>query len=132
MISDEKRREVAAKLRAEAESWRYYREDDSAFCMNDYEFTEAVLEDFGFDDMDMPAYEVFDQIADLMLVGDALHRVRQGVRAHEASLLVALLPELQRGQGCVTDAEFDRAVMVTVASAMAMWLSGALEKVEVI
>lgn len=66
MISDEKRREVAAKLCAEAESWRYYREDDSAFCMNDYEFTEAVLEDFGFSDMDMPAYEVFNQMADIV------------------------------------------------------------------
>lgn len=66
MVSNEERREVAAKLRAEAESWRYYREDDNVFCMNDYEFTEAVLEDFGFDDMDMPAYEVFDQMADLI------------------------------------------------------------------
>lgn len=66
MISNKQRREVAAKLRAEAESWRCYREDDNAFCMNDYEFTEAVLEDFGFDDADMPAYEVFDQMADLI------------------------------------------------------------------
>lgn len=66
MISDEKRREVAAKLRADAESWRYYREDDSAFCMNDHVFTEAVLDDYGLDDMDMPAYEVFDQMADLI------------------------------------------------------------------
>lgn len=38
----------------------------------------------------------------------------------------------RRGKRYVTDAEFDRAVMVTIASAMAMWLSGALEKVEVI
>lgn len=38
----------------------------------------------------------------------------------------------QRSQRCVTDAEFDRAVMVTITAAMAMWLSGALEKVEVI
>lgn len=68
MISDEKRREVAAKLRAEAESWRHYREGDNAFCMNDSEFTEAVLEDFGFDDMDMPTYEVFDQMADIVEV----------------------------------------------------------------
>lgn len=66
MTTDEKRREVATKLRAEAESWRCYREDDNAFCMNDHEFTEAILEDFGFDDMDMPAYEVFDQMADLI------------------------------------------------------------------
>ena len=66
MTSDEKRRDVASKLRAEAESWRCYREDDSAFCMNDHEFTEAVLEDFGFDDAGMPAYEVFDQMADIV------------------------------------------------------------------
>lgn len=38
----------------------------------------------------------------------------------------------RRDQRCVTDAEFDRAVMVTIAAAMAMWLSGALEKVEVV
>lgn len=66
MQTDEERREVAARLRNEAESWRNYREDDNAFCMNDSEFTEAVLEDFGFTDMDMPAYEVFDQMADLI------------------------------------------------------------------
>ena len=65
-ISDDERREVAAKLRADAESWRYYREDDSAFCMNDHVFTEAVLDDFGLDDMDTPDYEVFNQMADLV------------------------------------------------------------------
>lgn len=65
-VADTQRREVAEKLRAEAESWRYYREDDSAFCMSDSEFTEAVLEDFGLDDMDMPAYEVFDRMADIV------------------------------------------------------------------
>lgn len=37
-----------------------------------------------------------------------------------------------RGRKCVTDAEFDRAVMVTITAATAMWPSGALEKVEVI
>ena len=65
-MTSDKRREVAAKLRAEAESWRCYRGEDNAFCMNDHVFTEAVLEDFGFDDMDMPDYEVFDQMADLI------------------------------------------------------------------
>lgn len=38
-------------------------------------------------------------------------------------------PEVKR---CVADAEFDRAVTVTITSAMAMWLPGAPEKVEVI
>ena len=65
-FTSDKRREVAARLRAEAESWRHYREDDNAFCMNDCEFTEAILEDFDFTDMDMPAYEVFDQMADIL------------------------------------------------------------------
>lgn len=37
----------------------------------------------------------------------------------------------RRDQRCVTDVEFDRAMMVTVTAAMAMWLSGALEKIEV-
>lgn len=66
VCASDKRREVAARLRAEAESWRSYREDDNAFCMNDCEFTEAILEDFDFTDMDMPAYEVFDQMADIV------------------------------------------------------------------
>lgn len=38
----------------------------------------------------------------------------------------------RRDPRCVTDAEFDRAVMVTITAAMAMWLSGALERVEVV
>lgn len=66
MISDSERREVAAKLRIEAERWHYYREDDNVFCMSDREFIEAILDDFGFDDMDMPAYEVFGQMADIV------------------------------------------------------------------
>ena len=66
MATDDERREVAARLRAEAESWRYYREDDSVFCMSDSEFTEAVLEDFGLDDMETPAYEVFNLMADIV------------------------------------------------------------------
>lgn len=66
MASDKKCREVAAKLRAEAERWRYYREDDNIFYMDGHEFTESILEDFGFDDMDMPTYEVFHQMADIL------------------------------------------------------------------
>lgn len=66
MTSDDERREVAAKLRAEAERWRHYREDDNVFCMSDHEFTEGILKDFGFDDMDMPTYEVFGQMADIV------------------------------------------------------------------
>lgn len=106
MTSDDKRREVAEKLRAEAESWRYYREDDSAFCMNDHEFTEAVLEDFGFDDADMPAYKVFDQMSDLIdrptcyVVEHKTHCGSYG--CEEAGTLLVL----SCGDECVNDSDF--------------------------
>lgn len=106
MTSDDKRREVAEKLRAEAESWRYYREDDSAFCMNDHEFTEAVLEDFGFDDADMHAYKVFDQMADLIdrptcyVVEHKTHCGSYG--CEEAGTLWVL----SCGDECVNDSDF--------------------------
>lgn len=104
--SDEKCREVAAKLRAEAEIWRCSREDDNAFCMNDHEFTEAVLDDFGFDDMDMPAYEVFDQMADLIdrptcyVVEHKTHCGSYG--CEEAGTLWVL----SCGDECVNDSDF--------------------------
>lgn len=66
MASDKERREIAERLRAEAERWRYYREDDNVFCISDHEFTEGILEDFGFGDTDMPAYEVFNKMADIV------------------------------------------------------------------
>lgn len=66
MASDKERQEIAERLRAEAERWRYYREDDNVFCMSDHEFIEGILEDFGFDDMDMPTYEVLDKMADIV------------------------------------------------------------------
>ena len=34
----------------------------------------------------------------------------------------------KRDSNCVTDVEFDRAVMVVLSTALAMWLSGALDK----
>lgn len=34
----------------------------------------------------------------------------------------------RRNSQCVTDVEFDRAVMVVLSCALAMWLSGALDK----
>lgn len=64
--NDTKLHEIAKRLRAEAERWRYYREDDNIFCMDDHEFTEAILEDFGFDDMEMPTHDVFDHMADIV------------------------------------------------------------------
>lgn len=63
IISNEKRREVAANLRDEAEAWR---NGDKVYEMSDYDFTESVLTAFGFDDMDMPTYEVFEKMADIV------------------------------------------------------------------
>ena len=37
----------------------------------------------------------------------------------------------QRNVKCVTDAEYDMAVITVLCSAMVMWLSGTLDKVEV-
>ena len=37
----------------------------------------------------------------------------------------------QRNAECVTDAEYDMAVITVICSAMVMWLSGTLDKVEV-
>ena len=34
----------------------------------------------------------------------------------------------KRDSKCVTDVEFDRAMMVVLSTALAMWLSGALDK----
>lgn len=63
---------------------------------------------------------------------DALARSLETIRTALVQPVGATSNAKRRDQRCVTDVEFDRAVMVTVASAMAMWLSGALEKVEVV
>lgn len=63
---------------------------------------------------------------------DALARSLETIRTAMVQPVGATSDAKRRGQRCVTDAEFDRAVMVTIASAMAMWLSGALYKVEVV
>lgn len=47
MITDTK--EIAERLRTEADYWRDYNEDD----MLNYHFTESVLITFGIDDMDI-------------------------------------------------------------------------------
>jgi hypothetical protein len=68
MITDTK--EIAKRLRTEADYWRDYNEDDTIFNMSNYHFTESVLTAFGMDDMDiyadMPVYELFDKLADLV------------------------------------------------------------------
>lgn len=105
-VTDTQRREVAEKLRAEAESWRCYREDDSAFCMSDSEFTEAVLEDFGIDDMDMPAYEVLNQMADIVdrpTCHVVEHKTHCGSYGCEEA---GELWTLSCGDECVNDSDF--------------------------
>ena len=68
MITDAK--EIAKRLRTEADYWRDYNEDDTIFNMSNYHFTESVLTAFGMDDMDiytdMPVYELFDKLAGLV------------------------------------------------------------------
>ena len=64
MIADTK--EIAKRLRVEAGYWRDYDKDDTVFVMSDYHFTESILTAFGFDDMEMHAYELFDKLADLI------------------------------------------------------------------
>lgn len=63
---------------------------------------------------------------------DALARSLDTIRTAMVQPVGATPDAKRRDSRCVTDAEFDRAVMVTITSAMAMWLSGAIEKVEVI
>lgn len=62
---------------------------------------------------------------------DALARSLDTIRTAMVQPVGATQDAKRRDKRCVTDSEFDRAVMVTIASAMSMWLSGALEKVEV-
>ena len=68
MLTDTK--EIAERLRIEADYWRDYDEEDTIFNMSDYRFTESVLTAFGIDDMDIyadtPVYELFDKLADLI------------------------------------------------------------------
>lgn len=68
MITDTK--EIAKRLRTEADYWRYCNEDDTIFNMSNYHFTESMLIAFGIDDMDiyadMHVYELFDKLADLI------------------------------------------------------------------
>lgn len=66
MTSDQQRRKVAARLRSEAENWREHYGDDTVYDMSDHAFTESVLTAFGFDDMEMSAYRIFEKIADLI------------------------------------------------------------------
>ena len=63
---------------------------------------------------------------------DALARSLDTIRTSMVQPVGATPDAKRRDSRCVTDAEFDRAVMVTIAASMAMWLSGALKNVEVV
>lgn len=68
MITDTK--EIAERLRIEADYRRDCNEEDAIFNMSNYRFTESALIAFGMDDMDiyadLPVYELFDKLADLI------------------------------------------------------------------
>lgn len=68
MTTDTK--EIAGRLRTEADYRRDYNGDDTVFNMSNYHFTESVPIAFGMDDMgiyaDMPVYGLFDKLADLI------------------------------------------------------------------
>ena len=68
MITDTK--EIAERLRTEANYWHDYNEEDTIFNMSNYHFTESVLMAFGMEDMDiyadMPVYELFNKLADII------------------------------------------------------------------
>lgn len=67
MITDTK--EIAKRLRTEADYWRDYRKDNIIFNMPNYLFNDSVLMALGvngIDDMDMPVYKLFDKLADII------------------------------------------------------------------
>lgn len=64
MITDTK--EIAERLRTEANYWRDYNEYDTLFNWWHYDFVESVVTAFDIDDMDMHVYELFDKLADLI------------------------------------------------------------------
>lgn len=64
MITDTK--EIAERLRTEANYWRDYSEYDTFFNWWPYDFVESVVTAFDIDDMDMHVYELFDKLADLI------------------------------------------------------------------
>lgn len=67
MITDTK--EIAKRLRIEANYWRNYRKDNLISDVPNYLFSDSVLMAFGvncIDEMDMPVYELFDKMADII------------------------------------------------------------------
>lgn len=67
MITDTK--EIAKRLRIEADCRRNYRKDNVIFDVPNHLFSDSVLMAFGVngtDEMDMPVYELFDKMADII------------------------------------------------------------------
>ena len=67
MITDTKK--IAERFRIEADYWRNYRKDNIIFDVPNYLFSNSVLMAFGvngIDGMDMPVYELFDKMADII------------------------------------------------------------------
>ena len=67
MITDAK--EIAARLRIEADYWRTYRKDNLISDVPNYLFSDSVLMALGvngIEEMDMPVYELFDKLADII------------------------------------------------------------------
>lgn len=67
MITDTK--EIAERLRIEADYWRNYRKDNVIFDVPNYLFSDSVLMAFGVNgikEMGMPVYELFDKLADII------------------------------------------------------------------
>lgn len=67
MITDTK--EIAKRFRIEADYRRNYRKDNLIFDVPNYLFGDSVLMAFGvngIEEMDMPVYELFDKLADII------------------------------------------------------------------
>lgn len=67
MIADTK--EIAKRLRIEADYWRNYRKDNVIFDVPNHLFSDSVLMAFGvngIEEMGMPVYELFDKLADII------------------------------------------------------------------
>lgn len=67
MITDTK--ETAERLRTEADYRRDYRKDDLIFNVPNHPFNDSAPMAFGvngMEEMDMPVYELFDKLADII------------------------------------------------------------------
>lgn len=63
MTNDEKRCEVAAELRDQAEAWRVILPD---IRMSDRRLTDSIHMAFGLNDRDTPVHEALSMLADII------------------------------------------------------------------